>query len=85
MRLSNQQIKDRLEIRPLPIDRRVVHCDLMRCDTLVSVLPQTDEQMASVVHREAAAAAGSNMILENYRAWRPGDPPLPPLTYADLC
>ena len=72
MRLSDQQIKDRLEIRPLPTGRGVVYCDLMRCETLLSVLPQT-------------SAAGSNMILENYLAWRPGDPALPPLTYADLC
>ena len=39
MRLSNQQIKDRLEIRPLPTGRRVVYRDLMRCETLLSVLP----------------------------------------------
>ena len=48
---------------------------------MLSILPQTDEQMASAIHREAAAtAAGSNMTLENHLKWRPGDrgPTFPP-------
>jgi hypothetical protein len=85
IRADDAKMKDITSLNPNPVGRRPEFKDFARGINLLGSRPRTPGAIALEIRRERAKdETGTNMSFGENFSWKAGDPPTPPVDYAEL-